>query len=112
MWLEVTNMGKMHRAQILIDPEQHQALAEIAQQEGTSISEIVRHAVQHWLAERHADQVLHRQMDALEEIDRHRQLILNRRDGKALEHDLVELIEQMREERDGELITGSLSHRR
>jgi hypothetical protein len=82
-------MGKMHRAQILIDPEQHQALAEIAQQEGTSISEIVRHAVQHWLAERHEDQVLHRQMDALEEINRHRQLILDRRDGKALEHDLA-----------------------
>jgi hypothetical protein len=36
-------MGKMHRAQILIDPEQHQSLVEIAQQEGTSISEIVRH---------------------------------------------------------------------
>jgi len=105
-------MRKMHRAQILIDPEQHQALAEIAQQEGTSISEIVRHAVRHWLAERHADQVLRRQMDALEEINRNRQLILDRRDGKALEHDLDELIEQMQEERDGELITGSLSHRR
>jgi hypothetical protein len=105
-------MRKMHRAQILIDPEQHQTLAEIAQREGTSISEIVRHAVQHWLAERHADQALHRQMDALEEINQHRQLILDRRDGKSLEHDLAELIEQMREERDGELITGSLSHRR
>jgi hypothetical protein len=105
-------MGKMHRAQILIDPEQHQALADIAQQEGTSISEIVRLAVHKWLAERHEDQVLRRQMDALEEINRHRQLILDRRDGKGLEHDLDELIEQIREERDGELITSSLSHRR
>jgi hypothetical protein len=65
-------MGKMHRAQILIDPEQHQSLAEIAQQEGTSISEIVRRAVHHWLAERHEEQVLRRQMDALQEIGQHR----------------------------------------
>jgi hypothetical protein len=55
---------------------------------------------------------LRSQMDALQEIGRHRQAILDRRAGKPLEIDLVELIEQMREERDGELITGSLSHRR
>ena len=105
-------MRKMHRAQILIDPEQHQALAEIARQEGTSISEIVRIAVHHWLAEHHEDQVLRRQMDALAEIDRHRQAILERRDGKPLEDDLTETIEQMREERDGELFTSALGHRR
>jgi hypothetical protein len=105
-------MGKMHRAQILIDPEQHQALAEIAQQEGTSISEIVRLAVHHWLAERHEDQVLRRQMDALAEIVRHRHAILDRRGGKPLEIDLAETIKQMREERDGELSTSTLSNRR
>jgi hypothetical protein len=110
--MEVTIMGKMHRAQILIDAEQHQSLAEIARQEGTSISEIVRRAVHRWLAERHEEQVLRSQMDALQEIGRHRQAILDRRAGKPLEIDLVELIEQMREERNGELITGSLSHRR
>jgi hypothetical protein len=102
----------MHRAQILIDPEQHQSLVEIAQQECTSISEIVRRAVHHWLAARREGQVLRSQMDALTEIGRHRQAILDRRAGKPLEIDLVELIEQMREERDGELITGSLSHLR
>jgi hypothetical protein len=105
-------MGKMHRAQILIDPEQHQSLVEIARQEGTSISAIVRRAVHHLLAERHEEQVLRRQMDALQEIGRHRQANLDRRGDKPLETDLVELIEQMREERDGELITGSLSSRR
>jgi hypothetical protein len=105
-------MGKMHRAQILIDPEQHQALAEIAQQEGTSISEIVRHSVQQWFSERHEDQVLRRQMDALAEIGRHRHAILDRRGGKPLEVDLAEIIEQMREVRDGELSTSSPSHRR
>ena len=105
-------MGRMHRAQILIDSEQHQILGEIARQEGTSISAIVRRAVHHWLAKRHEAQVLRRQMDALQEIGRHRQAILDRRGDKPLEIDLVELIEQMREERDGELITSSLSSRR
>ena len=105
-------MGKMHRAQILIDPEQHQSLAEIAQQEGTSISAIVRRAVHHWLAERHEEQVLRRQMDALQEIGQHRQAILDRRAGKPLEIDLVEIVEQMREERDGELFTSVLGNRR
>ena len=49
-------MNKMHRAQILLEPDQHQKLAEIAQQEGTSISEIVRTAVQEWLDERKDDE--------------------------------------------------------
>jgi hypothetical protein len=44
-----------------------------------------------------------------QEIGRHRQAILDRRGGKPLEIDLAEMIEQMREERDGELITGSLA---
>jgi hypothetical protein len=105
-------MGKMHRAQILIDPEQHQTLAEIAQQEGTSISAIVRVAVHHWLAERQEEQVLRHQMDALEEIGRHRQAILDRRAGKPLEIDLAEIIKQIREERDDELFTSAVGNRR
>jgi hypothetical protein len=109
--LEVETMGKMHRAQILIDPEQHQTLAEIAWQEGTSISEIVRIAVHHWLVERHDDQVLSRQMYALTKMDQHRQAILDCRGGKLLEVDLAEMIEQNREERDGELFTSALGHR-
>jgi hypothetical protein len=94
-------MGKMHRAQILIDPEQHQTLGEI-----------VRIAVHHWLAERHDDQVLSRQMYALGKMDRHRQAILDCRGGKHLEVDLAEMIEQKWEERDGELFTSALRHRR
>jgi predicted transcriptional regulator len=45
-------MSKMHRAQILLDPDQHDALAEIAQRDGSSISEIVRNVVESWLIER------------------------------------------------------------
>lgn len=45
-------MGTLYRAQLLLEPEQHQALAEIAEQEGRSISDLVREIVGHHLAER------------------------------------------------------------
>jgi Arc/MetJ-type ribon-helix-helix transcriptional regulator len=55
-------MNKMHRAQILLEPDQHQKMAEIAQREGTSISEIVRTAVQKWLNEREDAEVIRRRL--------------------------------------------------
>jgi predicted DNA-binding protein len=45
-------MGNLHRAQLLLEPEQHEALAEIAEQEGRSISDLVREIVRQHLAER------------------------------------------------------------
>ncbi len=36
----------MYRAQILLDPEQHKALAEIARQEKRSLSDVVRQMLQ------------------------------------------------------------------
>jgi hypothetical protein len=101
-------MGKMHRAQILLEPDQHKKLAEIARREGASISEIVRTAVKQWLAERSEDEVLRRRLEALGQVEQHRQAILARRNGKPLEIDLTAAIEQMREERDDELLA---SHR-
>ena len=97
-------MNKMHRAQILLEPDQHQKLAEIAQREGTSISEIVRLAVGQWLEERDEDEILRWQLEALEQVAQHQQAILARRHGKPLEIDLAATIEQMREERDDELL--------
>src|SRR3990172_8933886 len=100
-------MNKMHRAQILLEPNQHQKLAEIARREGTSISEIVRSAVQEWLDERGDDEVLRRRLEALEQVAQHRQAILARRNGEPLEIDLAATIERMREERDDELIASA-----
>ncbi len=99
-------MDKMHRAQILLEPEQHQELAEIARESGTSISEIVRRAVRRWLDERSEEGALRQRLEALEQVRSHRAEILRRRDGKALEIDLAEMIEQMREQRDDELLAG------
>jgi predicted DNA-binding ribbon-helix-helix protein len=45
-------MSTLHRAQLLLESEQHQALAEIAEQEGRSISDLVREIVRQHLAER------------------------------------------------------------
>jgi predicted DNA-binding protein len=42
----------MYRTQILLEPEQHKALAEIARQEKRSLSDIVREMIQNQLEER------------------------------------------------------------
>ncbi|MBN1666905.1 MAG: hypothetical protein JW862_07440 [Anaerolineales bacterium] len=44
-----------YRAQILLKPEQHQALAEIAAQRQQSISHVVREIVQDYLVEHDFD---------------------------------------------------------
>ena len=45
-------MSTLHRAQLLLESEQHVALAEIAEQEGRSISDLVREIIRGHLAER------------------------------------------------------------
>lgn len=102
-------MNKMHRAQILLEPGQHQKLAEIARREGASISEIVRVAVNEWLQELGDADLLHHHLEALEQVAQHRQAILNRRNGQPLEFDLSAAIGRLREERDDDLITSALS---
>lgn len=94
-----------YRAQILLEPEQHAALRDVAEQEGRSISDVVRMAVSQWLDERRVDESLRRRLQALEQIEQHRQAILARRNGDPLEIDLAETIKQIREERDDELLT-------
>ncbi len=46
---------KLHRAQILLEPEQYRTLAELASQEGSSISGLVREAVGQYLTARDED---------------------------------------------------------
>jgi predicted CopG family antitoxin len=95
---------RMHRTQILLEPEQHQALIEMARREGRSVSEVVREIIRQRLAEREReiDADVKRRLEALERIRAHRESILARRGGKPLEIDVVEMINQMREERHAE----------
>ena len=60
-------MSTLHRAQLLLESEQHQALAEIAEREGRSISDLVREIVRQHLAERRQQA---QQLIALQAIER------------------------------------------
>jgi predicted DNA-binding ribbon-helix-helix protein len=60
--------GQKQRTQILLEPEQHKALVEIARQEKRSISDIVRHIVNQHLEERTRDAKRQRAIDALERL--------------------------------------------
>ena len=94
---------RMQRTQLLLEPEQHRALEEIARQEGRSISDVVREMVRRQIELRqqtaHAD--LERRLEALQRIRRHRDQAVERRGGRPAELDVAALIRQAREERDG-----------
>ena len=99
---------RMYRTQILLEPEQHQTLAAIARREGRSVSDLLREMVRDQLDQRKeaADAALERQLAALERIRRHRNMIIAQRGGHPLELDVVELIDQMRAERDARHLGG------
>lgn len=59
-------MGNLYRAQILLEPEQHRTLAQIAEREGRSISEVVREIVGQYLVEREQETQLQREMQAID----------------------------------------------
>jgi len=100
-------MAKMRKAQILLGLDQYQKLAEIARREGGSVSSLVRQAVRQWLAGYGEQEALRQRLEGLEQIDAHRQAILAERGGKPLEIDPATVIEQMRQERDDELLSGT-----
>lgn len=105
--------GRLHRTQILLEPDQHRALANIARREGRSISDVVREMVRQQLQERTELQAaeLRRQLEALERIREHRRQVLAQRNGRALDVDVLSLIHEMRGKRDERGFTGSADRR-
>ena len=104
-----------YRAQILLEPDQHKKLAEIAGQTGRSVSDVVREAVAEYVVEQARETERERRLKAFEKIREHRAAILRDRGGEPIELDTVELVHQMREERDNELLAAVESlkkHRR
>src|SRR5687768_13405438 len=93
---------RMHRTQILLEPDQHRTLGQIAQQEKRSVSEVVREIVQRALEQREEERnaTTARRLAALDRIREHREAILAERGGKPLDFDVVEAINQAREEQD------------
>lgn len=93
---------RLYRTQILLEPEQHRALMEMAEREGRSISDLVREMVREQIEqrERSGDEVARRRLGAVARIRRHREEMVESRGGSMLDFDAVQTIGQMREERD------------
>src|SRR4051794_38289146 len=90
------------KLQILLNPEQRQALEKIAAREGRNISDVASEIIQQELEQRQQTDAarMERRLAALEQIRRQREEILARRGGQPIDEDIVELINQMRTERD------------
>lgn len=90
-------MGNYYRAQILLEPEQHRTLSEIAEREGRSISDLVRESVRIYLAERDREEQRERRQRALDVLTEIRERIQT-------EHGVLsgDFVAEMREERDRE----------
>jgi hypothetical protein len=102
----------MHRAQILLDPQQHRALRELAERQGRSISSIVREMINDQLLRLKKEQEgkIRHYLDAIERIRDHKRAVLDKRGGRELAVDIANLIEENRIERDGRIVeTGRLS---
>lgn len=105
-------VGKLYRTQILLEPEQHQELIEIARSEGRSVSDLIREMLKGVLEHRRADQdaEIKRKLEALDGIRRFREEILRENNGQPIDFDVVKAINLAREEQDERnwsILTGS-----
>lgn len=93
---------RLHRTQILLEPEQHRELAGIAKKEVRSVSDLVREMVQKELERQKATQKadIERRLAGLEKIRQFREKILRERNGEPIDFDVVEAIHKSWEEQD------------
>jgi hypothetical protein len=96
----------MVRIRLLLKPEQHHALAQLAWQEGRNISEIAREIIQEGIERRQLLPVTQREqrMQALQKARQVRQAILQERGGVPLDLNLSEMIADLREKRDDQIL--------
>ena len=87
-----------YRAQILLEPEQHQALSEIAEKRQQSLSHVVREIVQDYLVERDLDEQQRQEIQAIQALAELRRTIQTQR-GLVNE----DLLAEARQERSAEL---------
>lgn len=95
----------MQRTHIMLDPEQKRALEKIAQVQGRSVSELAREYITDGIERynRERTETIHHRLEALERAEQAREMIRRERGGKTLDVDVVEIIRQMRVERDDEI---------
>jgi hypothetical protein len=92
---------RLYRTQILLEPEQHRLLSQIAQRQRRSLSDVVREIVRQHLDEQ--NEARRERMAAFEQIEKHRAKIMAGRGGKPITVDLNAIIEEIREEQVNEL---------
>jgi len=92
-------MATLHRTQVLLEPEQHQALAQISRQRDRSISDLVREAVHQYLKQIDEEVLLRKELEAIEKLT-HLRKRLETQYGLLDEENLLAII---RDERDEEL---------
>ena len=96
------------RTHLLLDPDQHKMLAQLAKREGRSISDLTREIVQEGIEQRQRLFVVEQQrrLQALARARQVRQAILREHGGVPLDLNPSDLIAGLREERDDRVLGG------
>lgn len=89
-------MDRLHRTQLLLESGQHEALARIAEQEGRSISDLMREIVRQHLAEREKETEVRDALQAIEDLTNIRARI--REEHGVYQGDLLAEVRAEREE--------------
>jgi hypothetical protein len=99
---------RLHRTEILLEPEQHQKLADLAEREGRSLSAVVRSILARELQRQEPTRSGRSAEtgDPLVSLRRAQEEMLARRGGSPVAVDVEEMIREMREERDEEILAG------
>lgn len=95
-----------HRTHLLLNPEQHKALSQIARREGRSISDLAREIVQEAIEQRQKSYASE-QKKKLAALDRARRIwleIVKEHGGTALNLDFGETLAELRGERDDQIL--------
>lgn len=96
----------LQQTQILLKPEQHEKLARIASREHRTISDLVREILLAELERREeaATERRRQRLEQFEQLKRHREEMLAKRGGKPLNINVAEFLNEIRDERDDEIL--------
>lgn len=97
---------KMYRAQILLDPQQHRVLRDIARRQRRSISSVVRDLISNQLLElkEKEDNQIRHHLAVIDRIEEHKRVVLARRGKRPIVADIAGIIKSNRDERDGNIL--------
>jgi len=95
---------KLKRVQMLIEPDQHRILLEIARRRSESVAQVTRQVINLGIRMVEMDEAFTRREEALKKAEALRQAMRARR-GQPLEIDVVDDLQQARKERDENLLS-------